>query len=93
MSIVGPRPEIRKWVDAYPEKWKEILTVRPGITDNASILFRKEEYLLAESANPEQTYKDLILPEKMELYEQYVVSHSFVGDIKLIIKTFRNLFR
>ena len=88
MSIVGPRPEVQKWVSVYPERWKAVHTVRPGITDNASIEFRNEEDLLAASDVPETTYKEVILPQKLALYESYVRSHSFWGDIRIILKTF-----
>lgn len=91
MSIVGPRPEVEKWVSAFPERWKKVHSVKPGITDNASILFRNEEALLADSKDPEKTYKESILPKKLELYEQYVVNQSLVGDVKLIFKTFIQL--
>jgi len=87
MSLVGPRPEIARWIAAYPERWAKVLKVKPGITDNASILFRREEYLLATSEDPEKTYREVILPKKLDLYEEYVVKRSFFGDIKLIFKT------
>lgn len=87
MSLVGPRPEVRKWVSVYPEKWTKILTVVPGITDNASVVFRNEEELLHLSDNPERVYCDVILPAKLSLYEQYVEHHSLKGDILLIFRT------
>jgi len=60
--IVGPRPEVEKWVTVYPERWKKVLSVRPGITDNASIVYRSEESILAGSEDPEKKYKEIILP-------------------------------
>ena len=87
MSFVGPRPEVEKWVAVYPERWKRVLCVKPGITDNSSIVYRSEESLLAESNDPENTYKEIILPKKLDLYEEYVVDNSFFGDLKLIFKT------
>lgn len=87
MSLVGPRPEIKKWTEFYPEKWKIVLRVPPGITDNASIVFRDEEELLARSENPEQTYRDVILPQKLDLYISYVINHSLSGDIRIIFRT------
>ncbi len=87
MSLVGPRPEVRKWVEAYPERWAKVLTVRPGITDPASIEFRNEEDILARSPDPERTYRKEILPRKLDLYEQYVATRSFWGDVGLLIKT------
>jgi len=93
MSLVGPRPEVEKWVAVYPERWNHILTVKPGITDRASIIYRNEESILAESDNPEQIYKDIILPKKLDLYEEYIANKSFYGDIKLIISTFSSVFK
>jgi lipopolysaccharide/colanic/teichoic acid biosynthesis glycosyltransferase len=87
MSLVGPRPEVKKWVEVYPERWQVVHTVRPGITDNASIEFRSEEELLAASDAPETTYKEVVLPQKLSLYEAYVLQNSFWGDIRIILKT------
>jgi lipopolysaccharide/colanic/teichoic acid biosynthesis glycosyltransferase len=88
MALVGPRPEVRKWVEVYPERWAKVLTVRPGITDPASIEFRNEEELLANSPDPERMYRDEILPRKLALYEQYVATRSFWGDMEILVKTF-----
>lgn len=87
MSLVGPRPEVQKWVAVYPERWQVVHSVRPGITDNASIEFRNEEALLATSDAPETTYKEVVLPQKLALYENYVRQNSFLGDIRIIFKT------
>ena len=87
MSLVGPRPEVRKWVEVYPERWEKILTVPPGITDPASIAFRNEEELLAAAENPEEHYRTVILPQKLALYEQYVKNQSFCGDLKILCQT------
>ena len=87
MSIVGPRPEVQKWVEAYPERWKQVLTVKPGITDNAAIEFRNEEEILSRAADPQNTYRNEILPRKLALYEQYAVNNSFTGDILIIFRT------
>ncbi|HCT94569.1 MAG: hypothetical protein A2X19_06850 [Bacteroidetes bacterium GWE2_39_28] len=91
MSIVGPRPEVKKWTEVYPEKWKIVLTVKPGITDNASIHFRNEEEILASASNPEETYKNDILPVKLDYYINYVNNHSFWGDIAIIFKTLKQI--
>jgi lipopolysaccharide/colanic/teichoic acid biosynthesis glycosyltransferase len=91
MSIVGPRPEVEKWITVYPEKWKLILSVKPGLTDNASIVFRREESLLAESDDPEKTYGEIILPKKLDLSIGYVLNNSFSGDLKLIFLTLYSL--
>jgi len=87
MSLVGPRPEVRKWVDAYPERWVCVHAVRPGITDPASILYRNEEELLAAAADPERLYREEILPRKLACYEAYIATRSFWGDIVLILRT------
>lgn len=87
MSMVGPRPEIPQWVTVYPERWEKVLSVRPGITDNSSILFRDEESILSQSEDPERTYREVILPKKLDFYEEYVDTHSFFGDIKTIFRT------
>lgn len=87
LSIVGPRPEVRKWTEVYPHKWKIVHRVRPGITDEASILYRDEEKLLAEQQNPENYYEQVILPKKLELGISYVENHSIKGDFIIIFRT------
>ena len=87
MSLVGPRPEVKKWVDMYPQQWAVVLTVKPGLTDNASILFRNEEELLSKVSNPAMHYKEVILPRKLSLYSEYIKNQSFIGDLKIILKT------
>jgi len=87
MSIVGPRPEVKQYIEVYPERWAIVQKVKPGITDNASIEFRDEEEILVKSQNPEKTYIEEILPRKLKFYEQYVIAHSFLGDLKIIFKT------
>jgi lipopolysaccharide/colanic/teichoic acid biosynthesis glycosyltransferase len=89
MSLVGPRPEVAKWTKICPEKWSKILTVRPGITDNASIIFRNEEKILSESINPEKTYLTKILPVKIQLYIEYVDNHSIYGDFIIILRSLK----
>lgn len=87
MSLVGPRPEVKKWTEVYPEKWDIVLSVKPGITDNASIEFRNEEEILSTAEDPEAMYRDVVLPRKLDLYIDYVNNHSFRGDLKIIFKT------
>lgn len=87
MSLVGPRPEVRRWVEAYPERWATIHQIRPGITDPASVMFRNEEELLSESLDPNEMYRCEILPTKLDLYEQYVKDASFVADAKVLVRT------
>lgn len=89
MSIVGPRPEVKQWTEIYPEKWKIVHSVKPGITDNASIEFRNEEEILSASNDPVKTYQEVILPRKLDLYIDYVHNRSFLGDIKIILKTIK----
>lgn len=89
MSIVGPRPEVKQWTEVYPEKWKIVHSVKPGITDNASIEFRNEEETLSQSDDPIKTYRDVILPRKLDLYIDYVNNQSFWGDLKIIFKTIK----
>jgi lipopolysaccharide/colanic/teichoic acid biosynthesis glycosyltransferase len=88
MSIVGPRPEVAKYVAMWPEEDREIiLTVRPGITDPATLQLRNEELVLAGQSDPEAYYRDVLLPEKVRLYRRYVETRTFAGDIRLILKT------
>ena len=89
MSIVGPRPEVKQWTEIYPKKWKIVHSVKPGISDNASIEFRNEEEILARSDDPLKTYRDVILPRKLELYIDYVNNRSLCGDLKIIYKTIK----
>ena len=93
MSLVGPRPEVRKWVDVYPERWRYVHMVRPGITDPASIAYRNEEAILANAANPEEAYRHEILPRKLSLYEEYVRSHTLLGDVRILARTAGALLR
>ena len=88
MSFVGPRPEVQRYVDLYPPEVKRIvLSVRPGITDNAAIEFRNESDLLADAADPEAEYVGTILPRKLALYRQYVETRSFGGDLRILLRT------
>jgi lipopolysaccharide/colanic/teichoic acid biosynthesis glycosyltransferase len=87
MSIVGPRPEVKEWTEFYPDKWCIVHSLRPGITDYASIHFRNEEQILAASNNPVETYKKEILPRKLELNIEYIKNQCFTEDLKIIFKT------
>lgn len=89
MSLVGPRPEVPKYVALYPEPTKSIvLSVRPGITDLASIEYRSESDLLGQSSNPEQTYIEEVMPAKLRYCVQYVQQQSLWLDIQIIARTF-----
>lgn len=88
MSLVGPRPEVQEYIDAYPEDIKKIvLSVKPGITDYASIEFKDENKLLEKSIDPNRTYIEEILPVKQEYYLKYIEDKSFFLDIRIILKT------
>ncbi len=93
MSFVGPRPEVPKYVALYNEYQKNILKVRPGITDLASIEYRDENTLLAKSKDPEDTYTKEIMPKKIELNIEYLKNMSVFYDIKLILKTILVILR
>lgn len=88
MSLVGPRPEVRHYVDYWTPEQMHVLDVRPGITDPASIKFRNENELMEQVEDPEKYYIEVIMQEKLKLYLGYVANHSFWGDIGLIFKTF-----
>ena len=88
MSLVGPRPEVRKYVDLYTPEQIHVLDVRPGITDLASIRYRNENELLEQVDDPERYYVDEIMQDKLRINLEYVAHHSFATDILLIINTF-----
>jgi lipopolysaccharide/colanic/teichoic acid biosynthesis glycosyltransferase len=88
MSLVGPRPEVRHYVDYWTPEQMHVLDVRPGITDPASIKFRNENELMEKAEDPEKYYIEVIMQEKIKLYMEYVEKHSFLYDIGLIFKTF-----
>lgn len=93
MSLVGPRPEVRKYVDMYTPEQMHVLDVRPGITDLASICYRNENELLERVDNPETYYIETILPDKLRINLDYVHHQSFWGDLGLIFKTFRAILK
>lgn len=88
MSLVGPRPEVRKYVDLYTEEQKKVLLARPGITDYASIEYARENDLLAQSSDPEKTYIEEIMPAKLLLNLKYINEQGLGTDLKIIFKTF-----
>jgi lipopolysaccharide/colanic/teichoic acid biosynthesis glycosyltransferase len=92
MSLVGPRPELPRYVADYNEAQRHVLCVRPGITDPASIYFRNEEEVLAQSGNPEEFYRNVVLPHKLSLNLDYIEKMCFLLDTKLILQTLKALF-
>ena len=93
MSIVGPRPEVRKYVELYTQEQRKVLAVKPGITDYASIEYSNENELLAQSENPEKTYIDEVLPAKLELNMQYIHNMSMITDIQIILNTIKKIWK
>ena len=93
MSLVGPRPEVPRYVALYPYHLRDkVLSVRPGITDPASLAFRDESALLASVADPEREYVEVVMPAKLQLSARYVDEASFAGDLRLIGATLRTLW-
>ena len=93
MSFVGPRPEVRKYTDLYNNDQKKVLSVKPGITDYASIKYRNENDLLAASKNPEKLYIEEIMPKKLELNMKYINDNNIFKDIKIIVDTFYTIVK
>ena len=91
MSLVGPRPEVRKYVDMYTPEQMHVLNVRPGVTDMASIRYRNENELLEQVDDPDRYYVDVIMQDKLRLNLEYVRRNSFWFDLKLIFETFREI--
>lgn len=87
MSLVGPRPEVRKYVELYNEEQMNVLSVKPGITDLASLRYINENELLAQSPDPESTYIHEIMPEKLALNKEYIENHSLRMDLRIIFAT------
>lgn len=93
MSLVGPRPEVRRYVDLYTEEQRRVLSVRPGITDYASIEYIDENRLLAQSADPDKTYIEQIMPAKIQLNMRYI-EHQTLGEyFKIIVLTISKIIR
>jgi lipopolysaccharide/colanic/teichoic acid biosynthesis glycosyltransferase len=94
MSLVGPRPEVPRYVAYYPDEIRElILSVRPGITDRASIEFKDENEILGNAVDPHLAYVNEVLPIKLRYYQDYVANHSLILDIKIIFATLKALIR
>lgn len=93
MSLVGPRPEVPKYIALYTEEQREILKVRAGITDYASIEFSNENDILADEADPEKAYIEKIMPRKIELNKKYLSEISVITDIKIILLTIKKILK
>lgn len=93
MSLVGPRPEVRKYVDLYTPEQRKVLSVRPGITDYASIEYIDENRLLAQSDNPDKTYIEEIMPAKISLNMRYIRHQTFGEYLKIILLTLAKIIR
>ncbi len=91
MSIIGPRPEVKKYVDLYTDEQRAILNVKPGITDYASIEYFDESRLLGESENPEETYIQEIMPSKLLLNQKYLANPNVFHDLKIMWLTFKKI--
>jgi lipopolysaccharide/colanic/teichoic acid biosynthesis glycosyltransferase len=93
MSLVGPRPEVPKYVEMFRDDYATILAVRPGLTDPASIKYRDEAAVLAASSDPERAYVERVLPDKIALARDYVAQASLFGDLRLLVQTFLRIVR
>lgn len=93
MSLVGPRPEVRRYVDLYTKEQMEVLNVRPGITDMASIRYRNENDLLEKADDPESYYREVVMQDKLAINKEYMSKASFWFDITLIFKTIWAIFK
>lgn len=93
MSFVGPRPEVRKYVNLYSREQKQVLTVRPGLTDYASLEYINENEILSKYENPEKAYVEIIMPAKLKLNLKYIENNSLLTDLKIILSTVLGIFR
>jgi lipopolysaccharide/colanic/teichoic acid biosynthesis glycosyltransferase len=93
MSLVGPRPEVERYVHLFPDAYARILRVRPGLTDYAALAYRDEEATLGASADPEATYVATVLPAKIALYHRYLDEMSLRTDLTLVLRTLAALLR
>ena len=91
MSIVGPRPEVKKYVDIFRDRYERVLSVKPGLTDYASLEYISENEILGQSNNPEKTYTEEILPHKLDLADRYVERKSVSEDVKIMWLTFKKI--
>ncbi len=92
MSLVGPRPEVRKYVELYTAEQRKVLNVKPGITDYASLEYFEENELLGKSSNPEETYITEVMPKKLHMNLKYIEEAGLITDLKLIFRTVARIF-
>jgi lipopolysaccharide/colanic/teichoic acid biosynthesis glycosyltransferase len=91
MSIVGPRPEVKEFVDLYTENQQQILNVKPGITDYASVEYFNENEILGKSEDPHKTYIEIIMPAKIELNKKYLANPTLANDLSIMWRTFKRM--
>lgn len=92
MSLIGPRPEVERYVDLADPVWREVLSVRPGISDLATLIYRDEEQILAAAAHPDQYYRQTVLPDKLDLNRIYLSQRTLWTDLRLILLTIQCSF-
>ncbi len=93
MSVVGPRPEVSQYVNLYNEEQLKVLSVKPGLSDLATLEYVNESEILAKSDNPEETYINEIMPDKLKLNLEYIEKQNFLLDLRIIFKTFARIVR
>jgi lipopolysaccharide/colanic/teichoic acid biosynthesis glycosyltransferase len=93
MSVIGPRPEVKKYVDLYNKEQLKVLNVLPGLSDYASIQYFDEQRILGEAMDPEKTYIDVIMPEKLKLNLKYIKDRGFLTDFKIILITIKKILK
>jgi lipopolysaccharide/colanic/teichoic acid biosynthesis glycosyltransferase len=93
MSLVGPRPEVSKYVEAFNEDYSTILQINPGITDYAALRYRNEEEILAGYEDAEEAYTSVILPEKITLYKKYIREMGLMADLKILFRTMMGVLK
>ncbi len=93
MSLVGPRPEVRRYVDMYTPEQMQVLSVKPGITDYASIEYSNENELLGNAENPEEVYINVIMPSKLKLNLKYIAEQGILTDLKIIVNTIKKILQ
>ena len=93
MSLVGPRPEVERYVEMYREQFAYVLSVRPGVTDPASVKYRDEAALLGASPDPEREYVERVLPDKLAIARQYIARATFRSDLAVILRTLLRIAR